>query len=211
MVVANVELNNDRSIMRPMNRGRPRTFDPDQVLENAMQLFWSQGYEATSLQDLLLATGLSKSSLYESFGNKQSLFEAAFTRYFDSRAKQMRERLEHADSPLDFIHGCLLSVLDDAQQGTPRGCMLVNVANEFSTADPAVQPLIELATRRFRQVFELAFEQAQACGELSDSRPPAALALYMHCAMSGLRTQTKSAIAQKDLLTVIELVMANLR
>ncbi|MDM8349508.1 TetR/AcrR family transcriptional regulator [Pseudomonas sp. sp1636] len=176
-----------------------------------MQLFWSQGYEATSLQDLLLATGLSKSSLYESFGNKQSLFEAAFTRYFDIRARQMRERLEQAESPLGYIRGCLLSVLDDAQQGRPRGCMLVNVANEFSTGDPAVQPLIELATRRFRQVFELAFERAQACGELSDSQPPAALALYMHCAMSGLRTQTKSAIDQKDLLTVIELVMANFR
>jgi AcrR family transcriptional regulator len=194
-----------------MNRGRPRTFDPDLVLENAMQLFWSQGYEATSLQDLLLATGLSKSSLYESFGNKQNLFEAAFTRYFDSRSKQMRERLELAESPLGFIRGCLLSVLDDAEQGRPRGCMLVNVANEFSTGDPAVQTLIELATRRFRQVFELAFEQAQARGELSDNRPPAALALYMHCAMSGLRTQAKSAIARKDLLTIIELVMANVR
>lgn len=206
-----VELNNDRSIMRPMNRGRPRTFDPDQVLENAMQLFWIQGYEATSLQDLLLATGLSKSSLYESFGNKQNLFEAAFTRYFDSRAKQMRERLELAESPLAFIRDCLLPVLDDAQQNKPRGCMLVNVANEFSTGDPVVQPLIELATRRFRQVFELAFELAQARGEQSTSQPPAVLALYMHCAMSGLRTQAKSGIAQKDLLTVIELVMANLR
>jgi AcrR family transcriptional regulator len=197
--------------MRGMNRGRPRNFDPDLVLENAMQLFWSQGYEATSLQDLLMATGLSKSSLYESFGNKQSLFEAAFTRYFDTRARHMLERLEQAESPLGFVRECLLSVLEDAQRGTPRGCMLVNVANEFSTADPAVQPLIELATRRFRQVFERAFAQAQARGELADRQSPADLALYMHCAMSGLRTQTKSAIARKDLLTVIELVMANLR
>ena len=176
-----------------------------------MQLFWSQGYEATSLQDLLMATGLSKSSLYESFGNKQSLFEAAFTRYFETRARHMLERLEQAESPLGFVRECLLSVLEDAQRGTPRGCMLVNVANEFSTADPAVQPLIELATRRFRQVFERAFAQAQARGELADRQSPADLALYMHCAMSGLRTQTKSAIARKDLLTVIELVMANLR
>ena len=197
--------------MRGMNRGRPRNFDPDLVLENAMQLFWSQGYEATSLQDLLMATGLSKSSLYESFGNKQSLFEAAFTRYFETRARHMLERLEQAESPLGFVRECLLSVLEDAQRGTPRGCMLVNVANEFSTADPAVQPLIELATRRFRQVFERAFAQAQARGELPDRQSPAALALYMHCAMSGLRTQTKSAIARKDLLTVIELVMASLR
>jgi AcrR family transcriptional regulator len=64
--------------MPGMNRGRPRIFDPDLVLENAMQLFWSKGYEATSLQDLLATTGLSKSSLYESFGNKQRLFEVAF-------------------------------------------------------------------------------------------------------------------------------------
>ncbi|MEQ6328272.1 TetR/AcrR family transcriptional regulator [Pseudomonas chengduensis] len=181
------------------------------MLESAMQLFWEQGYEATSLQDLLSVTGLSKSSLYESFGSKQGLFEAAFTRYFDSRSKQMLDRLEQAESPLAFIHGCLLSVLDDAQQNKPRGCMLVNVANEFSTGDPVVQPLIELATKRFRQVFELAFERAQACGEQSTEKPPAALALYMHCAMSGLRTQAKSGTAQKDLLTVIGLVMANVR
>lgn len=175
-----------------------------------MQLFWSKGYEATSLQDLLEATGLSKSSLYESFGNKQSLFEAAFTRYFDSRSKQMRTRLEQADSPLAFIRACLLSVLEDAERNTPRGCMLVNVANEFSTTDPAVQQLIGLATRRFREVFEQAFAQAQSCGEIPATRAPAALALYMHCSMSGLRTQVKSGLQRKDLLSVIEMVMANL-
>lgn len=197
--------------MRGMNRGRPRTFDPDLVLENAMQLFWGKGYEATSLQDLLEATGLSKSSLYESFGNKQSLFEAAFTRYFETRAKQMRERLEQADSPLGFVRECLLSVFEDAQRDTPRGCMLVNVANEFSTRDPAVQRLIELATRRFHELFERAFALAQARGELADTRTPSELARYLHCVMTGLRTQTKSGLGRKELLGVIDMVMANLR
>ncbi|MEQ6694486.1 helix-turn-helix domain-containing protein, partial [Pseudomonas aeruginosa] len=113
-----------------------------------MELFWSKGYEATSLQDLLNATGLSKSSLYESFGNKQSLFEAAFTRYFEGRAKQMSERLEQAVSPLAFLRDCLRSVLEETERATPRGCMLVNVANEFSTSDPAIQRLVALATQR---------------------------------------------------------------
>lgn len=194
-----------------MNRGRPRTFDPELVLENAMQLFWSKGYEATSLQDLLEATSLSKSSLYESFGNKQSLFEAAFSRYFDARAKQMHERLEQARSPLAFIHDCLLSVVEEAGQGTPRGCMLVNVANEFSTSDPSVRGLIELATRRFRQVFERAFEQAQACGEMGDNHSPDSLALYTQCVMVGLRTQVKSGLPRKELLIVVELAMANFK
>lgn len=176
-----------------------------------MQLFWSQGYEATSLQDLLVATGLSKSSLYESFGNKQSLFEAAFSRYFDARAEQMYERLELAGSPLTFIRDCLLSVVEEAGQEMPRGCMLVNVANEFSNSDPAVRRLIELATRRFRQVFERAFEQAQACGEIGDGRPPASLALYTHCVMAGLRTQVKSGLSPAELLIVVGLAMENVR
>lgn len=204
------ELRHARSIISRMNRGRPRSFDPDFVLEAAMQLFWGKGYEATSLQDLLEATRLSKSSLYESFGNKQSLFEAAFSRYVESRTRYLLERLELAESPLVFIHECLLSVLDDADRATPRGCMLVNVTNEFSTSDPAVQRLIALATRRFRGVFEQAFQQAQDAGLVSATQPPAARALYMHCVMSGLRTQTKAGMEQKELLTVIELVMANL-
>jgi AcrR family transcriptional regulator len=194
-----------------MTRGRPRNFDADLVLENAMQLFWSKGYEATSLQDLLDATGLSKSSLYESFGNKQQVFEAAFTRYFDVRTKHMKERLEQAASPLTFIRECLVSVLDDTECGTPRGCMLVNVANEFSTGHPAVQSLVQGGTQRFRQVFEEAFAQAQASVEMSPTQPPAHLALYMHCAMSGLRTQAKSGLVRSDLLKVIELIMASLR
>jgi AcrR family transcriptional regulator len=193
-----------------MNRGRPRIFDPDLVLEKAMQLFWSKGYKATSLQDLLQVTGLSKSSLYESFGNKQNLFEAAFSRYFDTRARQMRERLEQADSPLAFIRECLLSVLADTERDTPRGCMLVNVANEFSSSDPSVQTLIELATSRSCAVFERAFERAHACGEIQATQTPASLALYMHCVMSGLRTQAKSGLARKELLTVIEQVVATL-
>jgi AcrR family transcriptional regulator len=87
--------------------------------------------------------------------------------------------------------------------------MLVNVANEFSTSDPAVQRLIALATRRFRGVFEQAFQQARAAGEVSAAQQPAARALYMHCVMSGLRTQTKAGMAQQELRTVIELFMAS--
>lgn len=194
-----------------MNPGRPRTFDTEPVLEKAMQLFWSQGYEATSLQDLLTATGLARSSLYESFGSKQRLFEAAFERYSHQRAADMQRRLEQAAVPLDFIHECLLSVLDDVGGEPPRGCMLVNVTNEFSTRDPIVGALIERAGRLFRQVFADAFARAQAAGQMPAERSPATLALYMHCTMSGLRTQAKSGLTRRELLGVIDLFMAGLR
>ncbi|MDD0997556.1 TetR/AcrR family transcriptional regulator [Pseudomonas sp. TNT2022 ID1044] len=172
-----------------------------------MELFWCRGYDATSLQDLLEATGLSKSSLYESFGNKQSIFESAFTRYFEGRARFMRKRLDESESAVDFIRECLMSVLEDASRDFPRGCMLVNVANEFSSSDPAIHHLVILASKRFRRVFELAFERAQQNGEIPADKTPAELALLMHCIMNGLRTQTKSGLSHQELITVIDLVM----
>lgn len=177
-----------------------------------MQLFWLQGYQATSLQQLLQVTGLSRSSLYELYGSKQALFEAAFVRYVDARASAMLARLEASPSPLAFVHDCLLSTLegDDPQQ-PPRGCMLVNVANEFSTSDPAVHVLVATATARFRGVFEEAFRRAQAGGEVAAQAAPETLAAYLHCTMCGLRTQAKSGLGTRVTLGVIQTVMNSLR
>lgn len=195
-----------------MTRGRPKSFDPDTVLEQAMQVFWQHGYEATSLRYLLAATGLSKSSLYQAYSNKQALFEAAFCNYTEQRSREMRARLLQAPSPLEFLRGWLLSVLDDVgADGNPRGCMLVNVANEFSQADPAVAELLQRGVARMQRVLREALQRAQACGELSATADVDALASYLHCVMSGLRTQVKSGAAKPAIEAVVELSMSTLR
>ncbi|MFI8978591.1 MULTISPECIES: TetR/AcrR family transcriptional regulator [unclassified Pseudomonas] len=192
-------------------RGRPKSFCPDRALENAMQLFWQRGYEAASLQDLQAATGLSKSSLYQTYPSKQAWFVAAFSLYVAQRRALMLEQLAASASPLGFIRERLLSVLeDDGPDGVPRGCMLVNVANEFSLSEPALVPVLQQATAGICQVFEQALERAVACGELSGCDDRVALAGYLQCVMSGLRTQVKSGLPAASIRTTVAVVMASL-
>nr|WP_029766479.1 TetR/AcrR family transcriptional regulator [Pseudomonas sp.] len=192
-------------------RGRPKSFCPDRALENAMQLFWQRGYEAASLQDLQAATGLSKSSLYQTYPSKQAWFVAAFSRYVAQRRALLLEQLDASASPLAFIRERLLSVLeDDGPGGVPRGCMLVNVANEFSLSEPALVPVLQQATAGVCQVFEEALARAVACGELRNGQDLAARAGYLQCVMSGLRTQVKSAVPADSIRATVAVVMASL-
>lgn len=192
-------------------RGRPKSFCPDRALENAMQLFWQRGYEAASLQDLQAATGLSKSSLYQTYPSKQAWFVAAFSRYVAQRRALLLEQLDASASPLAFIRERLLSVLeDDGPGGVPRGCMLVNVANEFSLSEPALVPVLQQATAGVCQVFEEALVRAVACGELRNDQDLAARAGYLQCVMSGLRTQVKSAVPADSIRATVAVVMASL-
>lgn len=192
-------------------RGRPKSFCPDRALENAMQLFWQRGYEAASLQDLQAATGLSKSSLYQTYPSKQAWFVAAFSRYVAQRRALLLEQLDASASPLAFIRERLLSVLeDDGPGGVPRGCMLVNVANEFSLSEPALVPVLQQATAGVCQVFEEALARAVACGELRNGQDLAARAGYLQCVMSGLRTQVKSAVPADSIRATVAVVMTSL-
>lgn len=176
-----------------------------------MQLFWQRGYEAASLQDLQAVTGLSKSSLYQTYPSKQAWFAAAFGRYVEQRRALLLEQLEASASPLGFIRGRLLSVLDDGgSDGVPRGCMLVNVANEFSLSEPVLVPVLQSATAGICQVFEQALLRAVACGELPARDDLQACAGYLQCVMSGLRTQVKSGLSAESIRATVAVVMKSL-
>ncbi len=176
-----------------------------------MQLFWQRGYEAASLQDLQAVTGLSRSSLYQTYPSKQAWFVAAFSRYVEQRRALLLEQLEASASPLGFIRERLLSVLDDGgSDGVPRGCMLVNVANEFSLSEPVLVPVLQRATAGICQVFEQALVRAVACGELPAADGLQARAAYLQCVMSGLRTQVKSGLPADSIRATVAVVMTSL-
>lgn len=127
-----------------MSLGRPLEFDPEAVLDAAMEVFWRQGFEATSLQDLLAAMNLSKSSFYQAFGSKQQLFETCLARFRKHQAARMMRTLAAAPSGLSFLRQFLRSVAKEAR-GTdcPKGCLIMNTATEFAGRDAAVAALVE--------------------------------------------------------------------
>ena len=97
--------------------GRIREFDEEKVLDEAMQLFWEKGYEATSLSDLTSRMGIQRPSIYSAFGGKEELFEAALRKYTKSRASLIRTRLQSNPSVKEAFHTFFESVVDSRSGG----------------------------------------------------------------------------------------------
>jgi len=188
------------------NIGRPLEFDPDTALEAAMHVFWSKGYELTSMQDLLAAMNLSKSSLYQAFGGKQALFRACMARYADQMAAHLRQTLNEATSGTAFIETFLRSVLAEAQ-GTPRGCLVMNTASEFAQSEANIAQDVSNSIERFRQILQAAVEQAQQEGDIAPQRDARTLASFLVSSMSGLKTQAKAGADAHTLSGIIATIL----
>ena len=188
--------------------GRPKTFDETAALDQAMEVFWDKGYAATSLTDLLAATGLSKSSLYETFGNKHDLFLKALERYRDAVVAPTLAALESAPSPREAIRLAFLQVVEGVEQAAaPRGCFSNNCAVEQANRDPAACRRVTEVFGRFEQAFEAAVRRGQAAGEIPARHDPAALARYLNTALNGLIVVSKTGRDTGDLNEVVEITL----
>lgn len=182
-----------------MSIGRPLQFNPDLALERATETFWAQGFEATSLQDLLAAMGLSKSSLYQSFGDKGQLFERCLRHYCETQATAMLDRLRQTGSGRAFIEESFLGLAQAPERDRSRwGCLLMNTASEFGTRDPDLARTVRQGVDRFTGVFLAAVEQAQREGSVAADRDARTLARYLVSNMSGLKTLIKAGVDRQE-------------
>lgn len=181
-------------------------------MERALTCFWRHGFAATSMQNLLDCTGLSKSSLYEEFGSKRALFERCITAYRDHAVAAMTARLAAAPSGLSFIRAMLESVATESDiEGHPRGCFVMNTAGEFAQKDPRVAQLIADSIADFTGIFRQAVRRAQAEGEIPASKSASRLAQFIVANMSGLRTLAKAGASAESLRGTAQLVVDGLR
>lgn len=188
--------------------GRPLEFDPDSALETAMQLFWTQGYEHTSVQDLLNAMNLSKSSLYQAFGSKQQLFRQCVSRYTDFLTGRLREGLAGAPSGRRFIEAFLNAVLTDLDgDAQRRGCLVMNTASEFAQNEADIARDVAQSIERFRGVLQAAVERAQREGDIPPGRDARQLANYLVSSMSGLKNQAKAGADAETLRGIIAVIL----
>jgi TetR/AcrR family transcriptional repressor of nem operon len=172
---------------------RPREFDMDEVLDAALAVFWERGYEATSMADLMEATGLHKGSLYKAFRDKHDLFVQALQRYLGKSYEQIRHMLLAAESPVqaltEFLHGLTDSCHQDS---TRKGCFAVNCLVELANHDGAVS---ELTARHFTRIEKLLCDQiarGQKNGEIRDDIPAGHLAESFSVYLSGLLARAKA-------------------
>ena len=187
---------------------RPKEFDSCVALERAMEVFWAKGYEGTSLNDLLAAMELSKSSLYETFGSKHELFLAALDRYRDTRTAAMIHALEEAGTARAGIQAVFDKAVEVAvTPGKPRGCFLNNCAVEVDPSDKAALRRVRGGVGLVEEAFHRTLEQGQAAGEIAADRDAGALARYLNSALMGLAVMGKASPDRKKLQEIVKITL----
>ena len=186
---------------------RPREFDSDTVLERAMQVFWTKGYEGASLDDLCGAANLNRSSLYAAFGDKRALFLETIDRYGDRAVARIETALARPLPVRDALAGFLADLIGQIVSGPGRsGCFIGNCAAEAARHDRAVAARVRRNLVRIEAVFHDGFERAKARGELLPAADTEALARFFVAGTQGLRLVGK-AIADRDMLEDVARVM----
>lgn len=190
-----------KSEMTPGRRGRPRAYDPQAALKQAMETFWRSGYAGTSLDDIAAATGMNKPSLYAAFGDKHALYLEALAQYWQLAFAALRKPLAE-DRPLDEA---LMRVYEGALaiyfggEGHPRGCFVLGTALPEALEDRNIRNSLATAFRNFDGDFEARFRAAQARGELDKAADPAALGLLATATMHTIAVRARAGTPRTEL------------
>ncbi|CAA9536280.1 MAG: Transcriptional regulator, AcrR family [uncultured Solirubrobacteraceae bacterium] len=187
-------------------------FDEDTALARAMDLFWRRGYEATSVQDLVDELGLSRSSLYATFGDKDRLYRSALQRYCHAEAGPRHDRLEAADSALEAVRG-LLEGIAAAPAAFPdrRGCLVVNAAMERVPSDSATAEAVAAQLASFEATLTRVLRRGQERGELDPGQDAVAVARFLVAVVQGMRVVGKAGADPAGLGDVVEVALVAIR
>jgi len=179
--------------------GRPRAFDADAALDEAMEVFWRHGYEGATIAQLTQAMGINPPSLYACFGSKEGLLKAALDRYTTKRAAFMQDILT-APTAREVAERMLMGIADtQTDPANPPGCLLVQGGLACGTGSENVP--FELAARRAKTEEQLRerFVKAKADGDLTATADPIALARYLSAVTVGMGVMASSG-ADRDAL-----------
>ncbi|MFH8678678.1 TetR/AcrR family transcriptional regulator [Streptomyces lydicus] len=189
-------------------RGRPRSFDRETALEQAVRSFWEQGYEATSISDLTRAMGIGAPSLYAAFGDKRALFDEVVAAYgrlyggFISRAVA-----EEPTARRGVERALREAAAEYTAPGRPRGCLVISAALNISPASAEVAASLREMRRSNLREIASAVRADVAAGELPADTDADALADYVGAVIQGISQQARDGAERTALEAVVELAM----
>lgn len=188
-----------------------KQFDVNEALERAMQVFWTRGYEATSLQHLVTATGVNRASLYATYHDKHTLFLASLERYEQEYRRRLMATLERTAPGLSAIRSVFQTFVDLAvNSGDRKGCFLTNTALECAAHDPKVARIVARGQAEMEQFFARMITVGQTRGEIPSTVTPPATASGLLAALLGLLVLVRSRPERALLDQVVAGAMAML-
>ena len=190
---------------------RPRSFDREQVLNQAMEVFWAKGYECTSVQDLVDAMGINRGSLYATFDDKHALHLAALERFTEKEIVPLLAPLDEGGEVKAALRRIFTDLVDRAVRGRgTRGWMISSAAVDLCPGDGKVSAVVAAALEVIESRIHYALVRAAAAGELSPRNDPRALARYFTSGLNGLSVVAKAASDAEALADIVEVTLSAL-
>ena len=192
---------------------RSKQFEADDVADAAMQVFWQRGYAATSIQDLVEGTGLSRSSLYSAFESKHGLYQQALRRYQNITETNVA-LLSEPGPARHLIQQLLMRIVEDELgDARQRGCLVANATLELAGHDESVAKLVDQNFVRLEKALEQVLARGQHEGDIAADKSPRAMARFIVSTMQGLRVLSKGSARtarRQRLLDVVEVALGAL-
>ncbi len=192
-----------------MGRGRPAKIDPDQALHAVMLTFWEKGYDATSMSDLVEATGMAKPGLYATFGNKRELFKKSLENYAQFHGRPLAMKLMQSEkSAKDSLRALFQGMVDGFfDEETPEGCFLANSLVKSSKVEPTIKEFANnMHSFRKERILEY-LQKAAMEGNLSPKNDPEMLAEYISAQAITIPVLHKTGADKESLHQFIETIL----
>jgi TetR/AcrR family transcriptional repressor of nem operon len=190
--------------------GRPYEFDREETLSKAMELFWEKGYKATSIEDLVDRMGIKRGSIYNTFGDKHSLFIAAVEYYAKEVTSRTIKILESPGSPLENIKLFFETIVNTPSDKKTRGCLISNTVVELAPHDEEVADTVRIILERIQNAFLHCLDKAVELGELPEDTDTKALSHFLATSTHGLIVTGKSAVDNKQVKNVVDVILSTL-
>ena len=185
--------------------GRARSFDNQDILERATRLFWRNGYNGTSIRDLMEVTGLAKASLYNAFGSKEELFHSALNYYIDKKQSQSLALLSGGENGRDALLTYFNNLFNvTAQNHLTLGCLLVNTAAEQGIHDEAMREIVDRGMQRTESHLVATLQRGIDDGSIAPSTNPENAALCLIAMILGIRVMARKGIEPERVKALID-------
>lgn len=191
---------------------RNKEFNQEETLQKAMTVFWAKGYSATSMQDLVDGLGISRSSMYDTYGDKEALFYAALENYARRELKVLSSVFMDAESPLQGIQNLLSGIVTESIADTMhKGCFIVNAIGELPVCNAKVKTLVNGTLDKMTDEVATMIDAGQKAGQINTTHTPAQWAAFITNTIAGLRVAARGGADVKSLTDIAAVTISVLR
>lgn len=187
-------------------RGRPRAYDPQKALQQALGVFWNTGYSGASLDSIATAAGMNRPSLYAAFGDKHALYIKALDQYWDTAHAAMQAALSDSELTLaqaltGFYEGQLAIYFSG--DGQPRGCFAIGTATTEAVEDPEIRNVLSARLSQLDADLEARLQKAIEAGELKPDSDLAALAVIASSLLHSISIRARAGKSREELTAIV--------